>query len=238
MRGRVTPGAVDRDRGGAHQLRAGEPVQERRLADAGRAQQHDGAAGPQRLRRELVDADARHVRDRVDRHADRNALDLQHRVSDVVAQVGLGQHDDRLGTAVPSGGDVPLQPPEAEVVVEPREQEGGVDVRRQHLFVRAEAGAFADECTAARQDRRDRRLLDADPVADGRDRRTDLVLVVQPPGGARPQLAVGGPHLVGAAMLRGDACGNQVFFVQLLECGRPAGVPPELVQSRQNESPL
>src|SRR5205807_1058964 len=113
----------------------------------------------------------------------------------------------------------------AEVVVEPSEQKGRVDVRSEHLLVGTEAGALAQERTAAREDRRDRRSvsvpLEDDPVSDRGDRRADLVRIEQAAGGACAQLANLGPHDVGAAMVSGDASGTEVVCLQLLERGRP-----------------
>jgi hypothetical protein len=41
-----------------------------------------------------------------------------------------------------------------------------------------------------------------------------------------------------AAMLRRDPGRKQIVVLQVLERGRPFGVPPERIQSRQSESPL
>jgi hypothetical protein len=179
----------------------------------------------------------------VDRQSDRDALDREYGFVHVLAEIGLRQDDDRLRAALPRGGDVALEAAEAEVVVEPGQEEGGVDVRGEDLVGRVVAGVLAHEGGPPPQDRRDDGALtfglrDRDPVADCRDRSSDLVLVKQPAGCLGPQLAVFGPHGVFTAVLRGDACGNQVVVLQLLECGRPAGVPPERFQYRQNESPL
>src|SRR5207302_10012687 len=123
----------------------------------------------------------------------------------------LRQYDHRLGAAIPGGRDVALQPAQAEVVVEAGEQEGGVDVRGEDLLVRAEAGTLADERAPPRQDRRDRgslfRARNCDPVADGGNRASDLVLVEDSAGRAGAELPVLGPDGVSAAMLRGDAGG-------------------------------
>ena len=237
MRRRVPARTVVREGPGAHHLGAGKAIQERRLADAGRAEHYDRAPGVQ-VCRDVVDAEARDVRDRIDRHADGDRLDLEQRVPDVAAQVGLRQHHDRLGSALPGRRDVTLEPAQAEVVVEAGEQERGVDVCREHLFVRGEAGALPHEGAAAREDRRDRRVADADPVADRRNRLADFVLVEHPAGSTGAHDPFRGPHDVLTAMLRGDARRRQVVLVQFLERRRPAGVPSELIQNRQSESPL
>src|SRR5437764_15393705 len=111
---------------------------------------------------EPVDPQSRDVREWNDRDADRDGLDRQERLADVRAEIGLREHDDRGGAAVPGRRDVTLQPAEAEVVVEPGEQKGRVDVRGEHLLAGAEAGALAQERTPAPEDRCARRGV---PVA-------------------------------------------------------------------------
>ena len=194
------------------------------------------------MRRQTVEPFPGDVREWDDRHANRDGLDRQDRLADVRAEVGLREHDDGRGAAVPRRRDVALQPAQAEVVVESGEQERRVDVRGEHLLLGAEAGALAEERAATREDRRDRRRvpvpLNAHPVADRGDRRADLVRVEQPAGGTRTELRVRGPHDVRTAMLRGDTSGSRVVFLQLLERGRPVGVPAELFQNGHSESPL
>jgi hypothetical protein len=99
---------------------------------------------------ELLDADARDVRDRIHRHADRDALDLQQRARDVVAEIGLRQHD--TGSAPLSHAVVMYRSSRRRLkfVVEPGEQECSVDVRCKYLLIRAVPGPLADERAAAR----------------------------------------------------------------------------------------
>src|SRR5207249_5519692 len=120
----------------------------------------------------------------MNRYADGDALDRENCLGDVRREVGLRQHHNGLGAALPGDGDVALEPAQAEVVVEPGEQESRVDVRREHLLGRILAGVLADERTSTREDRRDRgRWCHRDPVADGRQLPTYLAVVEETPGG-------------------------------------------------------
>ena len=141
MGGRVPPAAVGAKIAGRHQLLAREAVDERRLADARRAQRGHGPALAEVLR-ERVDALAGDVADRMDRYADRNRLDLEQRRLDVGAEIGLGQDDDRGGAALPAQGQVPLEAAGIEVAVEARGQEDDVDVRGDDLLDRVAAVAW------------------------------------------------------------------------------------------------
>jgi hypothetical protein len=64
------------------------------------------------------------------------------------------------------------------------------------------------------------------------------VTVEEAPGSSRAQLPLLGEEHELAAVLRGDPGRKQIVVLQLLESGRRLGVPPELIQSRQSESPL
>ena len=139
-------------------------------------------------------------------HADRDGLHRQHGVRHVRAEVGFRQHDDRRGAALPGTGDVTLESSQAEVVVEPCEQESGVDVRRQHLFGRVLACGLADERASPLEDRRDRRRRShSHPIADSGELSADLVVVEHSAGRSRAQLALLREEDVFTAVLRGDA---------------------------------
>ena len=111
---------------------AGERVEERRLADARRPDERDRRAGLDPLP-DRVDAAAVDGRGRHDRHADRDLADLRHEAVEILGEVRLGQHDDRLGAALPGDREVALEAPQVEVLVERRDDEDDVDVRRHDL---------------------------------------------------------------------------------------------------------
>ena len=67
------------------------------------------------------------------------------------AQVGLGQHHDRRGAALPGGGEVALDAARVEVRVERGHQEGNVDIGRHDLRGMRAADRLAHEGAAARE---------------------------------------------------------------------------------------
>jgi len=110
------------------------------------------------------------------------------------------------GTPIASTGDVTLESSEAEVIVEPCEQESGVDVRRQHLLGRVLACGLADERASPLEDRRDRRRRShSHPIADSGEPSADLVVVEHSAGRSRAQFALLGEEDVFTAVLGGDA---------------------------------
>ena len=150
----------------------------------------------------------------MDGYANGDRLDLEHGGADVWGEVGFRQHHDRLSAAFPGGRDVPLEPPQAEVVVEAGEQESRVDVRRQHLLGGILAGVLADEGASPRQDRRDRcGWHHPDPVADGRQLPAHVVFVEKATGGSRAQLALLGEEHELAAVLGRDAGRKQIVVL-------------------------
>ena len=100
-------------------LPAQERVDEGRLADARRAEQGDRLARLEQGRQRL-DADAVAGADGAHGHARRDCRHLGDAAGNVRAQVGLVEHDDRLGAARPGQGQVALEPAQVEVVVERR----------------------------------------------------------------------------------------------------------------------
>jgi hypothetical protein len=194
-----------------------------------------------------VDPLARDVRDGDDGNADRDAFDLEQRVGDVRVQVRLGEDDHRLRAALPRRRQVPLEPAEAEVLVQPVQQQHDVDVRGEHLLERFLERLLPRDRGPSGQNGLDGAATFAgtrpnrDPVADRRHRRPDLDIVEQPARRLRAQLAGRGPDDVHAAVLRGDPSGNQVVVVEPLELGLPLLVPAELLDGRrieQRKSPL
>ena len=158
-----------------------------------------------------LEAFAGDARDRVHGDAERDRLDLEHAQLPVGAEVGLRQHDHRLGAALPRHRDVALEAAEVEVLVQGHDEEDGVDVRREHLLLGRVEGDLARELRPPGEDVLDRRgsLVgpggDRDPVADGRQVAGAARLVREPAGRVGAQLAELGEEDVGAAVLRGDA---------------------------------
>ena len=95
--------------------------------------------------------------DRRDARGDR--VDRDEPAVDVVGEVGLVEDDDRRDLARPGDREVALDPAQVEVVVEPRDEQGDVDVRGHDLLVVEAAcragcvGGHPLEDAAPRQDR-------------------------------------------------------------------------------------
>ena len=149
-----------------------------------------------------------------DKHRDteRDRLCLRELVG-VVEQVELRQDDDRVGAAVPGGDEVALETAHVEVGIEPGEEQDGVDVRGEYVFLRFEPRRLARDLRLAREDRLDRRAVsgsvaDGDPVAD-RGHAAEELLVAELPARVREPLVELGADEVAAAVLRDDAGGAE-----------------------------
>ena len=162
---------------GDHHLLAEPPVHERRLADAGRAEQDGrragGDAGPKRIA--AVAGQRRHD---VHRDTDRDRLHLRDEWPRVFEPVRLRQDDLRVGAALPDRDEVALDSARLEVRAERGHDERNVDVGSQGLGGGGEAGRVADDRAAAREDRANQPVPEADPVAD-----PDVEAFVQGPPG-------------------------------------------------------
>ena len=193
-----------------HHRAPGEPVDERRLPGARRAEQDERPGGPQQ-RANLVDPLARDVAHRVDGNSDGDALRLDE-LPEVVAHVELGEDDDGIGTAVPGGGEVALEAPRVEVLVEPGDEEDGVDVRDEDVLLGLQPGRLARDLRAPWEKRLDGeavagRVADDDPVADRGHPAPDLV-VAHAAARMREPVADLRADVVAAAVLRDDASGR------------------------------
>jgi hypothetical protein len=190
------------------QLFARPAVHERRLPDAGGAEQHSGRP---RLepRSQSVASLTREGRDDVNWHAWRNRLDLGDERPGVIQPVCLCQDDLGRGAGLPDRYEIALDPARLEIRAEGGDDERDVDIRGERLGRRREAGRIADDRTPARQHRLDDGAIgDGDPVADG-----DVgALVPEPAGNADSKLAALRVHDVLPAMLDGDAGGQLVRF--------------------------
>ena len=161
----------------AHELAllAEEPVDDGRLADAGRSQEGDRPpwleVGLERLAPEPG-----HGAGDLDGHADGDLGDPLEDGLEVLPQVRLAEHDHGLRAARPGRAEVALQAAHVEVAGERLDDEDGVHVGGHDLRVDAALGRGAHEGRPPRQDRLDghrrvraARRLDApdDPVAHG-----------------------------------------------------------------------
>ena len=192
-------------------VRAGEPVHERRLPSSGRAEEDE------RLRRaeqraHVLDPLARDVAHRVDGNTDGDALCLGE-LSWVVAQVELREHDHRIRAAVPRRREVALEATRVEVLVEPGDEDDGVDVRDEDVLLGLQPRRLARDLRPAREERLDReavagRVADDDPVADRGHPAPELV-VAQAAARLREPVAELGADVVAAAMLGDDASGHE-----------------------------
>ena len=129
---------------------------------------------------------------------------------DVVREVGLGQHEDRPGAALPGEGEVPLETAQVQVLVE-----RGDDAARRRRSRRGPAprppatpscartscgaGAPPGSCRPAR-----RAAARSRPSRRRPGRSAGRRPVVEAPGDVAPELAELGEDVVGAAMLHGD----------------------------------
>jgi hypothetical protein len=213
-----------------HQLLAEPQVHERRLADAGGAEQDGRRAGAD-PRAQRVAALAGHGRDDVHGDAERDRLDLRHQRPRVVEPVRLRQHDLRRRAALPERDEIALDAARLEVRPERRDGERDVDVRGERLRGRRQAGRVPDDGAAPRQHRPDQPVGQADPVP-GADVEA---FVHQPPGQAGADGAGFRPDVEGATM---DGCDASRHEAGLQVFGE-LGIPAELVQveSRQRKAP-
>ena len=105
--------------------------------------------------------------------------------SEVVDEIDLVEHDDRVCPALPDRGQVALDPPRIEIAVGRGDEAEDVDIGRDHLRGGVRVGRAADHGRAAPQDVVDDGALGVvgygDPVADGRAIDTGE-LVAQPAG--------------------------------------------------------
>ena len=190
---------------------SGEAVHERRLADARRAEQ-DECLARAKGRPQLLDPLPGHVADGQHGDTERDRLCLRELVG-VVEQVELRQDDDRVGAAVPGRHEVALETAHVEVGIEPGEEQDGVDVRGEYVFLRFEPRRLARDLRLAREDRLDRRAVsgrvaDGDPVAD-RGHAAEELVVAELPARVREPLVELGADEIAAAVLRDDAGGAE-----------------------------
>ena len=150
----------------------------------------------------------------MDGHVERDLPDLGDLRLDVVGEVALREQDDWLGAALAGEDQVPLEAAEVQVLVQRRDDEDDVEVRREHLLLGRLPRRLARELRTAGQDRDDRpRVLgragrDGDPVADDRQVGGGGRLLVEPPGDVAAELPLLGQDVERAAVRHADATGH------------------------------
>jgi hypothetical protein len=218
--------------GGPLPLVAAQPVDQRRLADARRAEEGnrlaDGQVGEQR-----VDALAALRAHHMDRRSRRDRLDLAHHRREVGGEVRLVEDDDRARAAVPGRRQVALDAAQVEVVVEAGDEEDGVDVRGDDLLLGGAAGDLAREPAAAGEQRLDgafvpgrRTARHGDPVAHGRKGVAPLGLVTEAAPDPGQDVTLGGRHPIDLLVFEGDPAGDGSLGVGRKR-RRERVVPPE-----------
>ena len=214
------------------QLVARERVDERRLADPRGAEKRGGDARSE-VRANRVEALARDARERVDGDVGGDRPDGGEGGLRIAREVALRQQHHRLGAALARQDEVALEAAQAQVLVERRDDEDDVDVRGEHLLLGRLPRGLAREPRAAREQRLDRpRVLlgaggDGDPVTDGGEIGGGAGLLVEPSRDVAAEHAGLGEHVVGAAVLHGDAARDQAVVGVGLELLGEAVVPAE-----------
>ncbi len=125
-------------------------VYEGGLADARRPQQDDGLAVLE-VGGELFEAGLLSCADGDNGHVRSDSLHLVDLRLNIGAEVRLVQHHDRFCAALLRHGEVPLQPPQVQVLVEGGDDERGLDVRHDHLLADRPAGIFPGDLASSRQ---------------------------------------------------------------------------------------
>jgi hypothetical protein len=217
-------------------LLAHQPVDERGLARTRQPQQRHGAVAPD-VRVERLETVAGGGADRKHIGAERYRLRLEHEPLRVLAEVGLGEQDHRLRAALPAERQVPLQPAQAEPLVERVDQEYDVDVGRHDLPDRLLAGGLPREAGAPLHQR------PQDGVVAARDGRTHRRPVahrrcLEPRRNHRPVHGLRGEHRADAAVDAGDAPGHGARLAQPRELLVPGLIPAQQLQTLRFGRPV
>ena len=168
--GGVAAGAAALHLAGGEQLRAGQAIDQRRLAGSRLAEEHEGAAGDQG--HEVVDAVAGARADGEHGNARCHRFDVEDGAAQVVVTVGLGEHERHLRPARVGERDELLHAAGPDGHVERPHDEHDVDVGGHDAGLLRHRGAgvvagVAHQRGAAFEAGPDGRAVQGDPVADG-----------------------------------------------------------------------
>ena len=130
------------DFAGGEELAFDEPVDDRRLPRARGSQQRDGPAQREK-RHQPRDAGRGFGADGMNGHVAGGGGGLGDPRANVVSQIGLVQHDDRLGAAPARDDEVPLDRPHVDRFVQAEHDEDGIHVGGNDLFGGLPAGGAA-----------------------------------------------------------------------------------------------
>ncbi len=211
-----------------------QAVDQAGLADARRAEKSRGLAGRDQAAH-LLQAVAGQVGQGQDPRARRGGLDQPDQFGGVIHQVGLGQDHHRLGAGVPRRRQVALQAADVQVLKGGGDHQHQVEVGGQHHgsghgVQPGEVGVRADEGALAREHGLDEGLAAAcargDPVAHHR-KVGGGGGVAQAAGGLGVDVAGLRVEHETAAVLGGDAGGDEAFGGVRLEGEGQLGGPPE-----------
>ena len=223
------------DLGGHLHLVAHDAVGDGGFADAGGAEQGDGAAFFEPAGK-FAEAGASLGADRDDGGVAGDGGDLGGDLVGVVEQVGFVEEDDGLGAALAGDGEEALDAAEVEIGVERGDEEDGVEVGGDGLLVAVLAGGAAAETRFPREHGEDVELAGAgarargDPVADGGQLGTRAGGVQELAAALADEFIVAGVERVGVLELADDARRAQACGGVRREGGLEVFVPAEVCE--------
>ncbi len=226
-----------------------QPVDEGGFADARRTEQ--GKGGPRREPwGQPVEAIAVRSAERDDRSAGGDRDGLGFGGGGVGMQIGLVEHDNRLGSAIPGQGQVAFDAAQVVIAIQGSEQEHGVEVGGDDLLFGQRSGGTPGKLRAPGQHGMDVRAAfagpeaDDDPITDRRQGGAGGGVVEHPAGAGRGHEFGSEQDLAGVLVRAGNPRGQKITVGIRLEVLREAVVPTEGGQSHgrktlsQNERDL
>ena len=130
--GMAASGIVFPDFSGGHETFSGESVDQGGFSNAGRAQENRGFSG-QQVWRQRVKSPAGSGADGNDGDAGSGGLCPRGHFCRIIRQIGLGEEDDRRCSRFPGLGQIALQPPRIQIVIQGLQNENIVKICRSRL---------------------------------------------------------------------------------------------------------
>ena len=127
----------------------------------------------------------------------------------VVGQIGLVEQHDGKRATIPDHRQVALEAPHIQVARQRRDQEHGVDVGGDHLFLDGAPGRGARQTAATLKTTMNDAVAHADPIADGREIGGGRVIVTEPAADFGGAFGVAG-HLIQPPLFFDDSRKSQV----------------------------